>query len=48
MLILAETDIEKLKYWGDNYWRPQHDDRDVVMMAEDKLGGPTEYGLKPF
>lgn len=48
MLILAEADIEALKELGDNYWGAQHDDRDIVMYAEDKLGNPGLYGLIPF
>ncbi len=48
MLILAGSQIEELLIWKANYRTTQSDERDVIMLAEDKLGGPGEYGLKPF
>ena len=48
MLILAESDIAFLAHWTADYANRRWDERDVIMDAEDKLGGPQEYGLKPF
>lgn len=48
MLILAESDIAFLMRWTADYANRRWDERDVIMDAEDKLGSPQEYGLKPF
>ncbi len=48
MLILAESDIVFLAHWTADYANRRWDERDIIMDAEDKLGGPMEYGMKPF